>query len=329
MGWAGSLIDDPIDARGDRVVADPQWALDAKYSGKLQEVGVPFALRWVGESPPSGSFAALSAGRTSLCGLRPDRSVACWGEPEASPTGPYAAISGGCGIRPGGELACWDPALMLAPAGSFTELAVGDGRACALAATGRIDCWGSANDSDAEAAPPGEFTALAIGAGYDAASAWDPRWTDGTFYDHTCTVRAEGTIACWGSDEYGQSTPPPPHVDAAPYTAVAAGVEHTCALSAAGEVLCWGHNLYGQTNAPPGPFAAIAAGAWHTCALRPAGHAECWGDGHAGPLQGQFLDPPPTAATEPPPGPYTAIAAGAWHTCALRPTGEVSCWYSY
>ena len=53
--------------------------------------------------------------------------------------------------------------------------------------------------------------------------------------DHSCAVTADGSLECWGSNEFGQSDPP-----AGQYSEVSAGSTHTCALNVAGEVRCWG-----------------------------------------------------------------------------------------
>ena len=40
---------------------------------------------------------------------------------------------------------------------------------------------------------------------------------------HTCGVRTNGALACWGANDVGQATPP-----AGTFTAVSAGGDHTC-----------------------------------------------------------------------------------------------------
>ena len=60
---------------------------------------------------------------------------------------------------------------------------------------------------------------------------------------HTCALKADGSVACWGaggpgtsgSRDYGQSTPP-----AGSFLAVSTGAFHTCALKTDGSVACWG-----------------------------------------------------------------------------------------
>ena len=52
---------------------------------------------------------------------------------------------------------------------------------------------------------------------------------------HTCVVRGTGTVACRGSDAFGQATPP-----SGTFVAVSAGFSHTCGIRDSGAVACWG-----------------------------------------------------------------------------------------
>ena len=57
---------------------------------------------------------------------------------------------------------------------------------------------------------------------------------------HTCGIRTNGTVACWGSntDGYGtyrgQAEPP-----AGTFTSISAGEYHTCGVRSGGTVACW------------------------------------------------------------------------------------------
>ena len=62
---------------------------------------------------------------------------------------------------------------------------------------------------------------------------------------HTCARRDDGTVACWGLDNHGQSSPPE-----GTFTAVAAGGFHSCALRDDGTVACWGNDEDGQSTPP-------------------------------------------------------------------------------
>ncbi len=129
-------------------------------------------------------------------------------------------------------------------------------------------------------------------------------------YTHSCAIRTDQTIACWGNNQHGQTNAPPGQ-----YTAIAAGYTHSCAIRTDQTIACWGNNQHGQTNAPPGQYTAIAAGYTHSCAIRTDQTIACWGNNQHG-------------QTNAPPGQYTAIAAGEAHSCAIRTDQTIACWGS-
>ncbi len=49
---------------------------------------------------------------------------------------------------------------------------------------------------------------------------------------YTCFLQADGTVACWGNNEYGQATPWTP----GPFVQVSAGGYHTCGIKSDGSV---------------------------------------------------------------------------------------------
>ena len=66
---------------------------------------------------------------------------------------------------------------------------------------------------------------------------------------HTCAVQADGTLACFGYNYYGQCDVPE---NLGPITAVVAGNYHTCAVQANGTLVCCGKNHSGQCDLPEG-----------------------------------------------------------------------------
>ena len=70
---------------------------------------------------------------------------------------------------------------------------------------------------------------------------------------HTCGVRTDGTLACWGYNNYGQATPP-----AGTFTEVSAGWWHTCGVRTDGTLACWGSNGWGERHPPAVPSARSA-----------------------------------------------------------------------
>ena len=86
---------------------------------------------------------------------------------------------------------------------------------------------------------------------------------------HSCGLRTDGSVTCWGDNQYSQTEVPP-----GVFTALSAGGHrHSCAVRTNGSVACWGWNRYGQTYAPSGAFTEVAAGYLHSCGLRTDGRS--------------------------------------------------------
>ncbi len=82
---------------------------------------------------------------------------------------------------------------------------------------------------------------------------------------HNLALRADGSIAGWGWNNYGQATPPPGN----DFVAISAGEYHSLALKADGSIVGWGRNGEGQATPPSGnDFVAISAGEYHSLAIK-------------------------------------------------------------
>ena len=130
---------------------------------------------------------------------------------------------------------------------------------------------------------------------------------------HACGIRVDGTVECWGANEFGQSDAP-----RGQFSAVSVGLDYSCGLHTDGTVQCWGRNYNKQKDVPGSRFKAISAGANRPCGIRTDGTVECWGN-----------DPDHTQA---PDGEFEAVAAGwndsggSGHSCALRTDKTITCW---
>jgi len=133
-------------------------------------------------------------------------------------------------------------------------------------------------------------------------------------YDHSCGVRGDGTIVCWGDNTYWQLNVPD-----GTYTAVSAGSFYSCGLRTDETVVCWIHSTDGRSDDPAGTFSAVSTGANHTCGLRTDGTVQCWGSNVGG-------DGSHAGQSDPPAGTFVAVDVGAWYSCGVRTDGTATCW---
>ena len=90
---------------------------------------------------------------------------------------------------------------------------------------------------------------------------------------HTCWLKDDGSVFCWGDNTFGQTTVP-----AGTYKQVSVGWDFSCGLKSDGNILCWGDDYEGViTYVPAGTFTQVSAGAYHACGLRTNGSIACWG----------------------------------------------------
>jgi alpha-tubulin suppressor-like RCC1 family protein len=224
-------------------------------------------------------------------------------------------------------------------------VAPGGTHTCALTVGGGVLCWGNnrfgqlGNGSTVNSTIPVPASRLTGGV-RSLASGWS----------HTCALRSDGGLYCWGTNTKGQlgdATFVESRSPVAVYglqegvKAVIAGHRHTCALMESGAVKCWGENASGgvgdgsnaNRSSPvdvpglSGGVKALEAGAGHTCAVLEDGTVQCWGWNPNGQLgNGTEIDSSLPIAVTGLPGKAEAIAAGDQHTCALIADGSIVCW---
>ena len=181
-------------------------------------------------------------------------------------------------------------------------------------------------------------------------------------YLHSLALCADGTLAAWGYNVYGQlgnnsaaASNVPVAVDRSgvlagkTVIAIAAGPFHNLALCADGTVAAWGYNNYGQLGTgnmltsrvpvlvnPTGALAgkhvvAVAAGAYHSFALGADGTVAAWGFNDDGELGNGSQTSSSIPMLVSMPGalagkPIVALAAGQYHTLALCADGTLVDW---
>jgi alpha-tubulin suppressor-like RCC1 family protein len=233
----------------------------------------------------AGKAVQVAAGGNSTCALLETGAVQCWGDnhhgqlgavPGTASLSPVAvpgltdvariALGDGatCAAKRDGTVLCWgrDPLGLtatplsnpdlLAPTvvpgvTGVVDLALGEGRVCAVMKDGAARCWGRRSrflgDGDpnlrggalAQVKDVTDAAAIALGA------------------DQQCVRRSTGAVACWGRNLWGvlgdgtriDRNTPVEVLGLGPVRSISAGEAQTCAVRANGTVVCWGSHAAG------------------------------------------------------------------------------------
>jgi alpha-tubulin suppressor-like RCC1 family protein len=284
------------------------------------------------------SVVGLSLGQSHSCALLQDGGGACWGRNEDGQLGSGNTANSGMPLR----VADLQNAVALASGGNHT---------CAITQNTSVVCWGrneqaqlgigtSSPGISVPAAVPNLVGVTALTAGSD----------------HTCALRDDGTVWCWGWNRFGQTgvsvigeksyTLSPVQIrDLSDVISVQAGGNHTCALKQSGLVRCWGDNYNGQLGVERTADATfdtlgrdivgldsvlqIATGGAHTCVLQQRGNVSCWGWNRDGQL-GTGTRTERVNVHRPTPivgqSAIVSLALGDGHLCDVDSNGTVWCW---
>ena len=223
------------------------------------------------------------------------------------------------------------------PLDDAIEISVHGAHGCALAADGRLWCWGSNHFGQVgEGAPAGPATFTAAPVRVPNVPPFE-RVDTGEF--NTFAVTEAGELWAWGANNNGQlgiglvtGVEPAPRPVATNVESVAVSQIFTCAKHRDGTASCWGYNACGELGngasvdhytpqVVPGLSGITQLGVHDTfaCAIDGAGALTCWGAVFA--VCGEPV--PPARVTLPK---VVQVEGGCHlHLCALEEVGRVWC----
>lgn len=164
---------------------------------------------------------------------------------------------------------------------------------------------------------------------------------------HTCAIKEDGTLWCWGDNEGGElgdgsynSKNIPERIGSeSNWLVVSVGSAHTCALKEDRTLWCWGINepvwkITNQNNNIPlqleGNWFSVSAGLGHTCGIKSDNTLWCWGDNFWGQIGdgtgGSFESNKNIPVNIGNNSKWKSISAGGSQTCAIKIDGTLWCW---
>ncbi|CAM9790923.1 unnamed protein product [Discosporangium mesarthrocarpum] len=187
---------------------------------------------------PEGIFQQLSVGGHHTCVLGLEGRAYCWGDDVAGCTSStprdltfvqvVAGRDNSCGLLPNGLARCWGSNFMGQSSPpkdvQFRQLSASNSRhVCGVTLTGDIRCWGRDMRGETVSRPGpwqqvtcGQFTTCAIREEDGGAECWGMNKLNasGTEYEevstadsHTCAVRVDGELECWGNAQNAEQVP--------------------------------------------------------------------------------------------------------------------------
>jgi alpha-tubulin suppressor-like RCC1 family protein len=285
-----------------------------------------------------GTFRQVTVGASHSCGLDDLGQVYCWGGNERGQLGQ-------------GDRAARDtPSLVALPARA-TRVSGKFSHTCALLIDATLYCWGQNWEGQLGQAdqPPSGDQAAGDGLRPLPVGIDDWRAVD-TGDGHTCAIRIDGSLWCWGrnsdhelgADSRIQVRAPIQVTGDGPWLTVASGQGYSCAVRQDLSLWCWGQNTgsdsgdgfplgigaAAEVSAPTrvgseNDWTAVSANTFHSCALNREERLFCWGrnaEGQLGSGDLVALEEPGEVGEG-----FSVVSAGRFSTCAATDQGEARC----
>lgn len=273
-------IPDACDPRWIRVAGAPSvlcGASDAPPYAYCTDIDTTVDPSWRPASgtpqPPIGDpIRSIQVSGAAACVLDENDAARCRfvpGTPETTLADDAVDVSVGgtpdneiaCVLRPDGRVRCSRGLTELPdPAGTFTDIAVGQDIGCGVrSGSGALACWRTLDGAPSVALDP-----LPEGAFVRVTS-------DGVLGRNQCALDAEGRLACFGDHVNDGDVPA-----GSGFVEVALSQVHGCARTDAGQVRCWGFRDACAPSEPDTPIVSLGLGACRSCGVTVPGDRICW-----------------------------------------------------
>jgi alpha-tubulin suppressor-like RCC1 family protein len=276
---------------------------------------------------------AISAGFRHTCALTTNRGVKCWGDNSKGQLGDGTIIDSN------------SPVDVIDLMSEVEAVSAGWLSTCVLTTSGGAKCWGYnaygqlGDGTVVDHNTPEDVSGLTSGVKAIAPDSM-----------HTCALLVDGSVKCWGVNNWGQLGDGTKIGSYSPVTVNGLGGEaigitqgslHTCSIISNGSVKCWGNNEHGQlgigepsyritpvdVNELSNDVNAISTGMDSNCALTPSGGVKCWGENGCGQIgDGTTIDHPKPADVNNLTDSVTDIAVNYSNACAILNNGSAQCW---
>lgn len=289
-----------------------------------------------------GSWKALYTGFANTCGIRADNQIYCWGSNTNSIMGftntyslsyPVEIAGGGvwkatsvgrgssCGIKSDDTLWCWGQntsgqlgdntttnrwnVTAVSGGDTWKSISMGAGYACGIKSDDTAWCWGSnyagATGQNTTTGTTPVPTQITGGGSWKALEAGDD-----DIRPHTCGIKSDDTLWCWGSNSDGRTGLNTMAGNTLLPTQVTGGgtwkslsiagrqfYGFTCAIKSNDTLWCWGDNdIFVQLGdgtsvdrsvptqvSGGGTWKQVGASETFACAVKTDNSAWCWGTG--------------------------------------------------
>jgi len=289
------------------------------------------------------NVSEIGTGENHTCALASNGRASCWGNGNAGQVGrPWSGVEDRFVL----------PQLVRQISG-VRSIGIGASRSCAVVSDENVFCWGR-DGTDRETKfnavyEPRQVTGLSnTKAVFSSSGPQHP-----IFDAHSCALRLDGTLWCWGDNSVGQLGTGGEIKRNIPYAltnvftakSVGGGEHHSCILTRAGTVECAGQNRFGQLGIGGSPIwqegndrsdmtqlpglsgvVSLSLGNYHACAAKGSGNLACWGHGKYGQLGLGSRSNSSIASDVPGLADVVGVGAGRKHTCAVHANSRVSCW---